>query len=195
MRNLSLEETVVGFATDPSLLCIDPGTADLVVVQVGMFFHSLNGNPGNKPKTVICGAQNCICSSVKSCLSLVLVCSMNKKKKRQSPWKSLALVSYLWSFTFTGFDLNTELWHSSLLNPSICVFDWCLLLCSDEPQTWVASLRWFSILFLKRFTYGESHFLVNCWVDFNERQDWVCDLPFQYYGSIQNSYAHNQELF
>lgn len=36
----------------------------------------------------------------------------------------------------------------------------------------------------------EIHFSVNCWMDFNDGQDWVCDLPFQYNGSIQNIYAH-----
>ena len=49
---MAFEDIAVGLATDPSPVCIDPGSADPVVVQVGIIFHSSDGNPENKPKTV-----------------------------------------------------------------------------------------------------------------------------------------------
>ena len=38
----------VELATDPSAICIDPGSADPIVVQVGISFHSPDGNPERK---------------------------------------------------------------------------------------------------------------------------------------------------
>lgn len=39
-----MEAIAVEFATAPSPIRIDPGTADPVVVQVGVSFHSPDGN-------------------------------------------------------------------------------------------------------------------------------------------------------
>lgn len=47
-----MEAIAVKFATAPSFICIDPGTADPDVVQVGISFHSPDGKPEKKPKTV-----------------------------------------------------------------------------------------------------------------------------------------------
>lgn len=38
-----MEAIAVKFATAPSFVCIDPGTADPDVVQVGISFHSPDG--------------------------------------------------------------------------------------------------------------------------------------------------------
>ena len=50
--NLAVEGMAVELATDPSESCIDPGCADPIVVQVGISFHSPDGNPEKKPKPV-----------------------------------------------------------------------------------------------------------------------------------------------
>lgn len=131
---------------------------------------------------------------MKSCLSPLLVIWI---KGRQSPGGIICT-----RFTPSDFYI-LRVWfehHTFVIRPCWtlnCVYkalDWCLLPRSNKLQPWVASLRMIFNSVLKHFTYGETHFLVNCWKGFNDGQDWVCDLPFQYNGSVQNSYAHIQEL-
>ena len=42
-----MQSIAVWLATDRSLVCIDSGTADTVVVQIGIVFLSSDGNPEN----------------------------------------------------------------------------------------------------------------------------------------------------